>query len=115
VQFTPRLRQLLLLLSSDQPGEVVAAAAAIKRTLKSEGHDFHDLVAGLTAPPLAPKFQSEDCNDGARRGMRDFCLKHQNRLTVRELEFVTSIGRWRGSLTDKQFNWLSAIHARLSA
>jgi hypothetical protein len=55
MQITPRLRQLLLLLSSDQPGEVGAAAAAIKRTLRNGGCDFHDLVAGLIASPsLAP-------------------------------------------------------------
>ena len=113
MQITPRLRQLLLLLSSDQPGEVVAAAAAIKRTLRSGGCDFHDLVAGLIASPsLAPNSQAS--SDGDWRAMRGFCLKHQNRLSARELEFVTSLGRWRGTLTDKQFNWLSAIHARLS-
>jgi hypothetical protein len=112
-QITPSLRQLLLLLSSDQPGEVVAAAA-IKRTLRNGGCDFHDLVAGLTASPsLAPNSQT-DCNDGDWREMRDFCLQHRSRLSARELEFVTDLGRWRGSLTEKQFNWLSAIHARLS-
>ena len=34
----PRLRQLLLMLSSDQPGEVAAAAAAIGRALKASRH-----------------------------------------------------------------------------
>jgi hypothetical protein len=112
VQIKPRLRQLLLLLSSDQPGEVIAAAAAIKRTLRSGGCDFHDLVAGLTASPsLAPNSQAS--SDGDWRAMRDVCMKHQNRLSAREMEIVTDLGRWRGKLTPKQSDWLQAIYDRL--
>jgi hypothetical protein len=44
---TPRLRQLLLMLSSDRPGEVTAAAAAIGRALKAAGTDWRGLVDGL--------------------------------------------------------------------
>jgi hypothetical protein len=47
VSITPRLRQLLLMLSSNQPGEVAAAAAAITRTLEKTGASWHDLVDGL--------------------------------------------------------------------
>jgi len=43
----PRLRKLLLMLSSSAPGEVVAAAGAIGRTLKDAGADWHDLAGGL--------------------------------------------------------------------
>ena len=46
----PKLRRLIPLLSSDQPGEVVAAAAAIGRTLKTAGATWHDLAAALTEP-----------------------------------------------------------------
>ena len=110
MQITPKLRQLLLLLSSDQPGEVVAAAAAIKRALRSRGCDFHDLVAGLTTPPpLAPNSQA-DFDDGDWRAMRDFCLKHESRLRSREREFINDLKRWRGKLTSKQFVWLQAIY-----
>jgi hypothetical protein len=42
-----RLAKFLLLLGSDKPGEVVAAAAALCRTLKSDGHDLRDLVGAL--------------------------------------------------------------------
>jgi len=52
-QISGKLQRLLLLLSSDQPGEVTAAAAAITRTLQSAGHDWHDLVNGLTATATA--------------------------------------------------------------
>jgi len=36
---TSRLAKFLLLLRSDKPGEVVATANALCRTLKSDGHD----------------------------------------------------------------------------
>lgn len=48
---TPRLAKLLPLLASDQPGEVVATAAAIGRTLAGAGLSWHDLVAALDPPP----------------------------------------------------------------
>lgn len=113
MQITPRLRQLLLLLSSDQPGEVGAAAAAIKRTLRNGGCDFHDLVAGLIASPsLAPNSQA-DSDDGDWRAIRDFCLKHEMHLREREREFLSSLRKWRGNPTEKQLDWLTAIYKRV--
>ena len=40
-----RLGKLIRLLSSDQPGEVAAAAGAINRALKTAGIDIHELAA----------------------------------------------------------------------
>jgi hypothetical protein len=48
---TSRLAKFLLLLGSDKPGEVCAAATALCRTLKSSGHDLHDLVSALNGRP----------------------------------------------------------------
>jgi hypothetical protein len=105
------------MLSSDQPGEVVAAACAIKRALKNEGRDWHDLVAGLMPPPppAEPKFRKHTEEHTARdwRSMRDECLKRRGRLRGRELEFLTNLKTWRGQLTLKQQLWLSAIYERL--
>lgn len=52
-----RLAKLIPLLSSDQPGEVVATAAAIGRVLPTLGLTWHDLAqaaarAGEPADPL---------------------------------------------------------------
>ncbi|MGQ3211606.1 hypothetical protein [Shinella sp.] len=46
-----RLRKLLLLLSSDKAGEVLAAAGAIRRTLEHAGCSFHELGAALGLAP----------------------------------------------------------------
>jgi hypothetical protein len=43
-----KLRPLIRLLSSDQPGEVVAAARAISRTLKGAMLDIHALADGIS-------------------------------------------------------------------
>jgi hypothetical protein len=103
----PKLQKLLLMLSSEQPGEVVSAACAIGRTLQSIGADWHDLVAGLLVGPVSN-------SDGADwSAMREYCLRHQDRLRPREVEFLNNIGDWRGDLTEKQFKWLASIHARL--
>jgi hypothetical protein len=40
----PKLGKLLRLLSSDKPGEIIAAAFAINRTLQAEKLDIHDLA-----------------------------------------------------------------------
>ena len=34
-------------------------------------------------------------------------------LREREREFLTSLGDWRGTPTDKQHAWLASIHARV--
>ena len=47
----PKLTKLILLLSSNQDGEVVAAARAIGRTLSGAGMDWHSLAKALSAPP----------------------------------------------------------------
>jgi hypothetical protein len=116
VSVTPRLRQLLLLLSSDQPGEVAAAAAAITRTLKSLGASWHDLVDGLARENPQPKWSRNATDDDEAddwRRMRKFCLERRRRLRARELDFLNNIGAWRGDLTEKQHSWLAAIYARL--
>jgi hypothetical protein len=94
---TPKLQRLLLLLSSNRPGEVVAAAAAIDRTLRAAGCDWHDLAAGILTPSATEQPESTDW-----RAIRAFCLKHQTLLRSREVDFITSLGNWRGSLTEKQ-------------
>lgn len=45
-----RLRKLLPMLTSDQPGEVLATVAAILRALSGKGASIHDLVAALGKP-----------------------------------------------------------------
>jgi hypothetical protein len=113
----PRLRQLLLMLSSDQPGEVAAAAAAIGRALKSAGTDWHALANGLLAEaPQSSRARHTDNNNSDAdnwREMLEYCAQRTEMLRSREQEFIESLGEWRGRPTEKQFAWLCAIYARL--
>jgi hypothetical protein len=107
-QIAPRLKKLLLMLSSERDGEIINAARLIGTTLRSAGADWHDLVAGL----LTTRRIETDTN-GDWCAMREFCLRHSELLRSREHEFITGLGAWHGPLTEKQSAWLSAIHARV--
>jgi len=111
----PKLRKLLLMLSSERDGEVVNAARLIGRTLRGAGADWHDLVTGLLAPgrTAAQAARDKDDRDLDWHVKREFLLQHLHLLRPREHEFIDSLGDWRGQLTEKQSGWLSAIHARV--
>jgi hypothetical protein len=109
-QIAERLRKLVLLLSSDLDGEVVGAARAIDRALRSAGCDWHDLVKQLDSTPTNIGGGAEFHN---WHSMREFCLRHARLLRPREHQFVAELGNWHGDLTEKQMNWLAAIHSRL--
>lgn len=105
-----RVGQLVRLLGSDRPGEVVAAVDTLKRTLANVGADLHALAhlieRGDRQRASAPLPTMHDTITLARA-----CLRHE--LTAREREFIASMTRWRGAPTDKQGAWLIAIASRL--
>jgi hypothetical protein len=112
-QITERLRKLLLMLSSDRDGEVVAAARSIGRALRGNGSDWHDLASRLLVPVKVQARRDARHDRGNWHEMRDYCIKHDVLLRSREHEFITSLGEWRGDLTEKQYDWLVAICERL--
>jgi hypothetical protein len=112
----PRLRRLVLLLSSNQRGEVAAAAAAIDRTLKSAGADWHVLADELLPEHSKAGHTSDSSNPPEdRRAMRVVCLVHSHLLRTREKQFLDDLERWRGNLTEKQLAWLHSIYSRITA
>lgn len=109
-----RIGKLVLMLSSDQPGELQAAAAAIGRTLQAEGATWHDLAASITAPVATnddkPK-RDEPETDGNERLFSEML---ELDLTDWECRFVVSVRRqWRRHrrLSEKQIDVLSRIRA----
>jgi hypothetical protein len=118
-----RIAQLLrLALGADKSGEIVAAVAALKRTLTASGLDHHALAAvvesGLAAPlppptppPPAPDFDEDGVPDW--RSTAHYCRHHRDRLSEREAIFVDGILRSHRDLSEKQANWLWAIEAKL--
>jgi hypothetical protein len=114
-EIAPRLQKLLLMLSSQNSGEVINAARAIERTLREAGIDWHDLVGGLL-PPAKVRTKSESKNRGSGSDwhvMVDVCIAHKNQLRLREQQFMTSLLHWHGELTERQHAWLVAIYRRV--
>jgi hypothetical protein len=115
-----RLGKLIRMLSSDKPGEVAAAAAAIGRTLAAEGSDFHALADTLCRPePQAPPRQ-----EPPRRPTHEEpdwhqlacdCSERSERLSDREQEFVEDMVVWcrYRDPTEKQQSWLLSIYRRV--
>jgi hypothetical protein len=106
----PRLGQLVRLLGSDQPGEVVAAAAALKRTLASVDQDFHTLARVIETSALSTNRGSED-----HRAMAHWLIKTGVQFTPRERDFLHSMANWRSPPSAAQIDWLQALFQRASA
>lgn len=99
----PRLGQFIRLLASDQPGEVVAAASALRRALAGVGADLHDLAGTIEQPAVSiparrsrrPKADSGhiDWSPTYRREVRETLEHGLVRLSFNEWErqFTTDI------------------------
>lgn len=136
---TERLRRLLLvMLSSDQPGEIANAAAMVKKLLEKEKLDAHWLVDMLAGPLPKPK-QTSSARAGRWPQPAPQTLKRRfpeldwqqilldvssqrGILRQKEIEFVGSLleqatiktqsnPHWSPSA--KQVAWLEGIYARL--
>jgi hypothetical protein len=101
----PRLRKLVLMLSSSHDGEVVGAARAIGRALADAGTDWHQFADAIIRVDHLP-------NDNWR-AMAQFCRGQAHRLTPREFDFINNIAMRGCEPSEKQWKWLRAIFARL--
>jgi hypothetical protein len=115
-----RLGKLVRMLSSDKPGEVVAATEAIKRTLATEGFDIHSLADALCQPASEAKpREAETADDPARttdwHAVACACAEREVLLSAREREFVLDMVWWteRTWPTEKQQSWLLSIFVRV--
>jgi hypothetical protein len=106
----PRLGQLIRLLGSDQDGEVVAAARALRRTLASVDADFHSLAATIERSTPEVSNRGQYWRDMARWLINESGAH----LTPKEQAFVCDMATWPGELTDRQEAWLRAIFERAS-
>lgn len=103
-----RLAKLIPLLSSDQPGEVAAAAQAIARTLRRSGADWHDLTAALTAT-AKPRSRREVVPPDERRVRALERYVEEQRRAIRE--YLATIDVVSAALQDHR---LTAERTRLA-
>jgi hypothetical protein len=102
-----RVGQLIRLLDSDKDGEVVAAARALGRTLKSVGEDFHSLSASIERTFVVQR----TCLDWI--ATVEWLLSHRAAyLNDRELWFVRDMQDRRGEPTERQTAWLLRLYER---
>ncbi len=114
---TDRLHKLVLLLSSDQPGEVAAAAAAVTRLLAAQGCTWHDLAARLTAPPRPAPPPPPPASPGVVEMLDGISRGDAWMLNKWEQEFCASIRdqyRRYGRLTPKQQSTLERIWKKVA-
>ena len=104
---TGKIAKLIRLLGSDKPGEVIAAAAALKRMLAASGKDLHDLAAAAVAGlrPAPPQRQVQVWGPPAPRpgDWQSMCwYLHHHRLDLRpdDRAFVEDclLGRFEGGV-----------------
>jgi hypothetical protein len=101
----PRLRKLVLMLSSSHDAEVVGAARAIGRVLADAGMDWHHLADAVIRVDRLP---TDDW-----RAMAQFCRGQAHRLSPRQFDFINNIALSRCEPPEKQWRWLRSIFARL--
>jgi hypothetical protein len=131
-----KIQKLLKLLSSNNDGEVVAAARAIMRTLEAEGADIHELAERVEGRKLSPSEMQQIYDTAFRRGRdaaaadggfhntegpsfyemaREVMRKEDGRLSPKERDFVDDMVRWcaRREPSEKQAKWLHTLYCRI--
>jgi hypothetical protein len=111
----PRLRKFVLLLASNQPGEVVAAAAALCRTLKSAGLDLHDLADALENGQAQPHRHQLHEVDRWWQEIAEACLGSGFDFSPTERKFLRDMCRWARRPSERQEAWLRALVEKVRA
>ncbi len=113
------LGKIVLMLSSDQPGEVVAARDALKRGLALEGHDLYWLaeqvdrcIASLHGGRGGSVHNAEADEIDHQAAAKWLLDNFASLLSAKEWDFVERMTRWVGEPSQPQTNWLCALLRR---
>jgi hypothetical protein len=110
-------RLLVLVLSSEQTNEALAARSALKNMLANEGSDIHEFAARLRGGKLSEadmkRIYDAGYDAGIEKGaaeanvkftdidepsshaeMARFCIKHDRGMTAWERDFVNDVLHW---------------------
>ncbi|MEQ1902545.1 MAG: hypothetical protein ABL866_17650 [Devosia sp.] len=126
-----KLAPLIRLLASDQPGEVVAAAAGIARVLRAAGCDLNDLADEIIAVAEAPgprkaafrgQHRTRAANDDPEAArwfdaVTKLWTRGQSVLPERDLDFLRNVwakAQQGVSPSYAQQKWIRDIETKLS-
>jgi hypothetical protein len=104
------------MLGSAHDGERAAAGLKAHEFIKRRGFSWADVIClpiGTNAGAAGNDREDDSGHAMSWRAQREFCLRHSERLSAKELGFLDSLRTWRGPLTEKQQAWIDGIHARL--
>ena len=111
-----RLIGTVALLSSDQPGEVFAAAQAAIRLLQPHRTTLAELIEkALTPTPWPESLRPGPARATDHRHLARMCISMAHLLSSWEYNFVLDISHRHGPLTPKQLAKLKAIEAKIEA
>jgi hypothetical protein len=104
-----RLAKICGMFGSSHDGERASAAAKADSLVRSLGLTWHDVVV-RPSPPSSRRSPSHSIH---WQRMAAFCQARNALLNSREQEFIRSMLAWRGEPTERQWNWLCDLYARL--
>jgi hypothetical protein len=114
-----KLGSILALLSSDKPGEVVAAAAAARRLLSHHGLTFRDIVAQPALPAIAETTGTFDVFldwPTRWRAAVHLCQSApQTWLTPFERQFCANMSRYKHKPSEAQLDILATTASNVIA
>lgn len=122
-----RLSKMMLLLSSNHDGEIIAAVHAIDRVLKENNLDWHYLADRIVSvrklTDTTKKYTSDEYPSlpeefGTWSELVDFVYNRKDLLMMKEARFVTDIyfkPKFRMNPTPKQSSWLLSLYKKVKA
>jgi hypothetical protein len=112
-----RVGQLVrLMLGTDKSGEIVAAAAALKRTLATAGLDHFALATAIQTrlqaiPALAEPEPEPELEPW--QGTAQWCFERRDCLNPTDAAFIANIMKRTAPPSPRQDKWLNDIVAKL--
>lgn len=129
----PKLQILIPRLASDSDGEVIATVSAIRRTLKKNGVDLHDLASAVSGETHTTRGARREKKENPKTDRNKYNYNYQSNsedwseildylnnciydLSPREREFIEDMGenleKW-GTPTERQGAWMKSIYEKM--
>jgi hypothetical protein len=109
-----RLVKLLGMLGSAHDGEIAAAGRKASEYIRQHRLQWSDVIAApRLAPPSPPPRPAWQWVRPWQK-MVGHLQVHRVELSAREREFIDTLATWRREPTSRQYDWLSALYARVA-